>query len=162
MLVERQGLHASSMRCGQLGSDDGQGRVALLAVSGPVPQAPQRGLPGSGLGPQLGVGASGPSGEAPRFRDPDSVHRHLGLEVRPLLLRAGRVARAFQCLAQVGEEGCDPRTRLPAHRLFIPVHLLAVRSSCSRRLMTCFQGHYGLGAHRRAGGSLDPETSGRE
>ena len=40
MLVERQGLHASGMRGGELGADDGQRRIALLAASRPIPQAP--------------------------------------------------------------------------------------------------------------------------
>ena len=116
VLVERQGLHASGMRCGELGADDGQRRIALLAASRPVPQAPQRHLPGGGLSPHIAVGGGDPLRKAPRVRDPDAVHRHLGLQVRPLLLGAGRVARLRQGLTQIGDELRDPRIRLPALR----------------------------------------------
>ena len=116
VLVERQGLHASGMRRGELGADDGQRRIALLAASSSIPQAPQRHLPGGGLSPHIAVGGGDPLREAPRVRDPDAVHRHLGLQVRPLLLGAGRVARLLQGPTHIGDELCDPRIRLSVLR----------------------------------------------
>jgi len=82
----------------------------------PVPQAPQRHLPGGGLSPHVAVGGGDPLCEAPRVRDSDAVHRHLGLQVRPLLLSSGGVARLRQGLTQIGDELRDPRIRLPALR----------------------------------------------
>ncbi len=97
------------------------------------------------------MGGGDPLREAPRFRDPDAVHRHLGLQVRPLLLGAGGIARLLQGLTQLGDELRDPRTRLPAHCHPHPssqctAHAL---SACPRRLTTCVHRHYGPGWRRR-------------